>query len=484
MFLVWFRQDLRLDDQLALLAAYQRAKEQHTSIIALYIASPQQWGSHHVAPIQVDLIARRLRHLSDDLARLNIPLIFKRCDNYQQIPAIVAKLADQQGVTDLFYNRQYEYNELMRDHNVDECLTAADIAVHHFDDLLLLPPGSVTTGSGEMYKVFTPFKKRALSLLAETEFDSLKHSLSPQRPLSFKGSDIESIILDYQDEQFPIDNHGAMSSINWFAVEDKIADHLMAFCQERAVDYQRDRDFPAIDGTSQLSPYLAIGALSIRRCYQQLLSYNQCSDDDLGGATWLSELLWREFYKHLSFAYPRLSKGKPFHLWTDNIQWQGKTSDFIAWQRGETGFPIIDAAMRQLNSTGWMHNRLRMITASFLTKDLKIDWRQGEHYFSSKLIDGDFSANNGGWQWAASTGTDAQPYFRIFNPTTQGERFDPKGEFIRQWIPELAEVPDKFIHTPHIWSENATIPLDYPLPIVDHKAERLSAIAMFKAAKE
>lgn len=203
-----------------------------------------------------------------------------------------------------------------------------------------------------------------------------------------------------------------------------------------------------------------------------------------GGAfTWFNELVWREFYRHLIVSWPQLCKHRPFTAWTQWVKWRESPEDLAAWQQGKTGYPIVDAAMRQLNETGWMHNRLRMICASFLVKDLLIDWREGERYFMSQLLDGDLAANNGGWQWAASTGTDAAPYFRIFNPTTQGERFDPEGRFIRHWLPELAAVPDKDIHQPHRWADKHHHQLNYPLPIVDHKTARQNTLAAFEAAK-
>lgn len=250
-------------------------------------------------------------------------------------------------------------------------------------------------------------------------------------------------------------------------------------------DYLRQRDLPALAGTSSLSPYLAIGVLSPRQCFNRLRA--ECpqllEDRESGAFAWLNELIWREFYRHLLVAYPDLCRHRPFIAWTDKVRWCDDAAKLHAWQRGETGYPIVDAAMRQLNATGWMHNRLRMISASFLVKDLLIDWRAGERYFMSQLLDGDLAANNGGWQWAASTGTDAAPYFRIFNPTTQGERFDPQGTFIRKWLPELADVPDNDIHHPHRWSEKQRCTLNYPLPIVDHKQARLETLAAFEAAK-
>ncbi len=204
---------------------------------------------------------------------------------------------------------------------------------------------------------------------------------------------------------------------------------------------------------------------------------------DSGAFTWLNELVWREFYSHLLVAFPRLCRHQPFIQWTQHIHWNDSSTDFAAWKTGQTGYPIVDAAMRQLNTTGWMHNRLRMIVASFLVKDLLIDWRKGEKYFMSQLLDGSLAANNGGWQWSASTGVDASPWFRIFNPTTQGKKFDAQGAFIRHWLPELQQVPDKYIHTPHEWAVISNTALNYPEPIVDHKQARLATLAAFEAGK-
>lgn len=242
--------------------------------------------------------------------------------------------------------------------------------------------------------------------------------------------------------------------------------------------YDQARDFPAVAGTSGLSPYLAIGALSSRMCLAGVISAEQSR----GGTTWKNELLWRDFYHHLMFFIPDLSRQACFHAWGDRLVWDDNPELLAAWQAGETGYPIVDAAMRQLNQTGWMHNRLRMIVASFLTKDLHIDWRHGQAYFMRHLVDGDFPANNGGWQWSASTGCDAQPYFRIFNPVSQGKKFDPGGRFVRAWIPELEAVPDRYVHCPWTW-KGSTQSSAYPPPIVDHAKARLVALQRYSQKK-
>ncbi len=307
-----------------------------------------------------------------------------------------------------------------------------NVVCEGFDDSVILPPGAVMTGNHEMYKVFTPFKNAWLKRLREGMPECVA---APKVRSSGAIDPAPSITLNYPRQSFDTAH---------FPVEEKAAiAQLRQFCQNGAGEYEQQRDFPAVEGTSRLSASLATGGLSPRQCLHRLLAEQPQALDGGAGSVWLSELIWREFYRHLMTYYPSLCKHRPFIAWTDRVQWQSNPAHLKAWQEGKTGYLIVDAAMRQLNSTGWMHNRLRMITASFLVKDLLIDWREGERYFMSQLIDGDLAANNGGWQWAASTGTDAAPYFRIFNPTTQGEKFDREGEFIRQWLPELRDVPGK-----------------------------------------
>ena len=242
---------------------------------------------------------------------------------------------------------------------------------------------------------------------------------------------------------------------------------------------------PAEPGTSQLSPYLAAGVISIRQCLHAALGYNQGELDSgaSGATTWINELLWREFYKHILVGYPRVSMHRAFRPETEALPWRRAPYELEAWQQGRTGFPIIDAAMRQLRETGWMHNRLRMITAMFLSKNLLIDWREGERWFMRHLIDGDLAANNGGWQWSASTGTDSVPYFRLFNPTSQSQRFDPDGQFLRRWLPELQHLSSRDIHSPAT-HHNLFGVIEYPTPIVDLGKSRARALDAFRNLPE
>jgi deoxyribodipyrimidine photo-lyase len=472
MHLVWFRRDLRCADNSALASACKHAQLSGQGVIAAYIATPEQWRHHHMAPIQADLIHRRLLFLQQQLAELNIPLLYAKVPTYKEAVLQIMACAQNHAVTDIYFNNQYEVNEIERDDGLKQ--QAQGIRLHAFNDALLISPGRVVTGKGQPYKVFTPFRKAWLSALRDCNTEPVPLPRPVENPVQLLPQEI------------PVFSYPSADSLFWPADDQTIHQRLETFCQQSAGVYKAQRDYPALSATSSLSPYLANGFISPRQCLKQLLAYHPytCEEQQSGAFTWLNELVWREFYTHLIAAYPKLVKGHAFHSWTELIPWSQNRDHFTAWKHGKTGYPIVDAAMQQLNTLGWMHNRLRMIVASFLTKDLLINWRWGENYFMSKLIDGDFAANNGGWQWAASTGTDAQPYFRIFNPTTQGERFDPKGEFIRQWLPALKTVPDTLIHQPHRWAEREGVTLDYPEPIIDHSEARQHTLHIFKSCKD
>lgn len=466
--LVWFRNDLRINDNLALAAA---CRDPGARVVGLFIVTSEQWRQHAMSPRQAEFIWQHLHSLRAALAERGIALHIRQVTDFTASLTCVRQFCESEGVDALFYNYQYEFNERERDAALEKSL-GQDVVCQGFDDGVLLSPGSVTTGNHEMYKVFTPFSRAFIKRLQE----GLPECVAAPRTRGEAVSASESFPFDYPREEvdatlFPVGERAAIAK-------------LREFCLTPAADYPERRDFPAVEGTSRLSPYLAIGVISPRQCLHRLLQEHPQVLEGGAGSTWLNELIWREFYRHLLVAYPKLCRYRPFIPWTDKVRWRQDEAQFTAWQQGETGYPIVDAAMRQLNATGWMHNRLRMVVASFLVKDLLIDWREGERYFMSQLIDGDLAANNGGWQWAASTGTDAAPYFRIFNPTTQGERFDAEGEFIRRWVPELKAVPGKHIHAPWVWADKQRQTLDYARPIVDHKQARLATLAAYEAARK
>lgn len=465
--LVWLRHDLRYHDNQAFYAARQAAAADNGLVLAVFIATPHSWQQHDMAMIRQDLLRRRVNALTTELAELNIPLLAVEGTDYASAVDIIVKLLPF-GVVAVYAQQEYEIREVTRDKQLIAHLQQQQIPCHWFDRLCVMPPGSILTQQGDIYKVFTPFKRNWLAKLATSGVHCFA---KPAAQVSAK--------LTLPD--LPVMQQGDNSSAQWPVAELEVLNRMRAFCQQKVHEYATDRDFPAVDGTSMLSAYLAIGVISAQQCVARLQheARLQLEQEKSGAAVWLSELIWRDFYKHILVAFPKLIKHRAFQTETEQIVWPNNPVLFEAWCRGETGYPIVDAAMRQLNVTGWMHNRLRMITASFLVKDLHIDWRWGERYFMTKLIDGDFAANNGGWQWAASTGTDAAPYFRIFNPVTQSERFDPAGSFIRQYLPMLESKTNKEIHWPH----KPITPKGYFRPVVEHNEARKLTLALFSAVK-
>ena len=468
--LIWFRQDLRLHDHGALWHATNSG-----STIALVILSPEQWQQHNDAPIKIDFYLRQLQQLKIDLAQLNIPLIIKTIPLWHDIAPYIQQLCQNLNIQYIHANIECGVNELQRDFKVQNLLNqhAQDLVLHH--DRTLFPVGSIRNKSNTPYQVFGAFKKYC--------YEQLSISIPqcyPKPEIQAKiTSPIESEDIPSLEQIYPSDWQANSHPI-WAISEQHAWSLLDDFIEDRVEHYQTERDFPHIEGTSQLSSYLNIGILSIRQCIQALFrsqnSYFQI--ESTGQQTWLDELLWREFYQHILFDFPRVSKHLPFKINTQNIPWRDAPDDLKAWQTAQTGIPIVDAGMRQMLATGWIHNRVRMIVAMFLCKNLLIDWRQGEQWFMQHLIDGDLAANNGGWQWCASTGTDSVPYFRIFNAVFQSQKFDADGDYIRQWVPELAHLDAKTIHEPY--AKNPNMQLKYPKPIVDLKSSRIRAIEAFK----
>ncbi|WP_378080610.1 deoxyribodipyrimidine photo-lyase [Aeromonas bestiarum] len=467
--LVWFRNDLRLADNPALRHACAETGE----VAALFVISPIQWRQHKMAPIRQRFMLAQVDALGRELASLGIQLHLLRVETFAELPAALAALSRQLGVTHLYANQAIELDEQRRDRAVSAVLAEQETSCHWFNGCCVLPPGRVLTGSGEMFKVFTPFSRAWLKALEEDGFVIHRAPAPRGEPLLWQ---------PLAERDFVDADLGEMTpDPRWPVGEAEALRRLHAFLEQAVLDYGETRDFPAQAGTSILSPYLAAGIISPRQCVgalQQRLGYRPQSKAQ-PGFVWLNELVWRDFYRHLLVLVPTLSMNLPFKPETAALPWGWDPEALAAWSEGRTGYPIVDAAMRCLNATGWMHNRLRMIVASFLTKDLHIHWRLGEDYFMSQLIDGDLAANNGGWQWAAGTGADAAPYFRVFNPTTQGQRFDPQGDFIRTWVTELADVPAAYVHQPHDWLRLKE-GRGYPAPMVDHAVARVRAIEMFR----
>jgi len=460
--LVWFRNDLRVNDNPALYHACQQGK----AVSAIYIVNPDQWREHDDADVKIDFWQRNLAYLKKSLAALNIELHFFQVDSYQQIPDLIKIICQQWKIEQLHFNHEYPINERLRDKNVVDSIAQINVTYQGYHDQLLLPPATVRTKTGTPFKVFTPFSKQAKLHLDQTLY------LYPL-PIIQTAINVTKLAEEYHLDKigWPIISEDLHSF--WPAGEQHAFSRVAHFCQKSIGDYKNNRDIPSLGGTSRLSPYLASGIISVRQCWNA--SWQYCEPND-GVHVWQNELLWREFYKNVLIDYPHVSRHKPWKPFTDNIEWRHHEQELTAWQQGQTGFPLVDAAMRQLLARGWMHNRLRMVTAMFLSKHLLIDWRLGERWFMQHLIDGELAANNGGWQWSASTGTDSVPYFRIFNPVTQSKRFDPQGQFIRHYVPELAHLSDKEIHMP----TKINRPKSYPEPMVDLTFGRNRALAAFK----
>jgi deoxyribodipyrimidine photo-lyase len=386
----------------------------------------------------------------------------------------IPQLASQLQVDAVFCNHDYEPAAIARDAMVASRLQQENRAFHHYKDQVIFEKNEVLTQAGKPYGVFTPYKNAWLKTIQDGH-------LQPY-PVE---SQIKNLAPIGQPNALPsLASLGfAATNLSELGIKPGMQGGLALFddFKNRMVHYQEARNFPAVKGVSYLSVHLRFGTVSIRH-----LARTAMQAHNAGAQTWLSELIWRDFYVQILHHRPQLADGHAYKAEFEHLAFSNDSALFAAWCEGRTGYPLVDAAMRQLNSSGFMHNRLRMIAASFLVKDLLIDWRWGESYFAEQLIDFDFSANNGGWQWAASTGCDAQPWFRIFNPTTQSERFDPAGKFIRRYVPELAACSDKEIHAPWALSSerlqvlNLRLGKDYPAPVVDHATQRGLALALYK----
>ena len=468
--LVWYRNDLRVADHSPLAAALACGKP----VRAVYQLCPQQWDAHDVAPLRRWYVLESLRELGKALAAIGVSLEILESDDFSSAPGLLAALCKKHGVTDLYCNREYPLNELNRDRAVAQALRPLSVNLHGFDDGVLVPPRQLKTGKGTPYTVFTPYARAWRRWLADNP-PLLPALPGGQKAVSFRRNAaidraLQALSLNRELKQ------------GWQPGERAARQMLDDFLAAGLADYGNARDFPARPGTSGLSTALSAGTLSAQRCYvlagREMLGNPAAAE---GARVWINELAWRDFYRQIMANFPGLARGLPFRPETACIRWNDNESLFRAWCDGRTGYPLVDAAMRQLRQTGWMHNRLRMVSAMFLSKHLFIDWRRGERWFMQNLMDGDLAANNGGWQWSASTGTDAAPYFRVFSPIRQSERFDAGGDFIRRLVPELAALNDKQIHQP--WKHADLVP-DYPAPVVEHKGVKEKVTAAFQAARQ
>ncbi|MBV1775587.1 DNA photolyase family protein [Burkholderiaceae bacterium DAT-1] len=460
----WFRRDLRVHDHAAL---YHALKSGHP-VIPVFIFDTDILDHLPRTDRRVEFIHSCIAELKHALQAKGSDLLVRTGSARTLIP----QLAQQLNAHAVYCNRDYEPGAIARDAGVADQLAAHGANLHSFKDQVIFEQREILTGQSKMYSVFTPYKRAWLK--AVTPFHVKPYpvqryigALSPREPEPMPSlADIGFCETNLRELGVKPGTEGAEA--------------LWADFLDRMPDYHVARDFPGKKGVSYLSVHLRFGTVSIRELAGYALQHQ-----DEGSQTWLSELIWRDFYQQILWHRPDVVE-HAFKPEYDALPFPNDPALFKAWCDGQTGYPIVDAAMRQLNRTGFMHNRLRMIAASFLVKDLLIDWRWGERYFAEHLIDFDLSANNGGWQWAASTGCDAQPYFRIFNPVSQSEKFDPDGRFIRRYVPELALLHEADIHAPwlakplNLKAKGIELGRDYPLPVVDHATQRELALALFK----
>ncbi|MEJ5989693.1 deoxyribodipyrimidine photo-lyase [Ramlibacter sp. PS3R-8] len=475
--LMWFRRDLRLADNAALFHALKAAPQVHCTFVfdtAILDALPRQ-------DRRVEFIRESAAELDDALRQAGSAgagLVALHGDAAREVPALAARL----GVQAVFANHDDEPQAMERDARVRDRLSAAGIAFHTSKDHVVFEREEVLTQAGTPYSVFTPYSRAWLAKLDSFYLRAYPVERYATR-LAARPQELRRPVPTLEDLGFRPTNLRKLPLPTGAAGGRTLVEDFTA----RIDRYDELRDLPALKGPSYLGVHLRFGTVSIRQL--AALAHERQSS---GAGTWLKELAWRDFYFQVLANFPQVGQGRSFKADYDRIAWEDgpdAQSLFAAWCEGRTGYPLVDAAMAQINQTGYMHNRLRMVTASFLCKDLGIDWRWGERYFAEKLNDYEFASNNGGWQWASSSGCDAQPYFRIFNPVSQGERFDADGKFTLRYLPQLAKLPRKVLHAP--WTarpvdlEAAGVVLgkDYPTPIVDHAQAREATLRRYAVVR-
>jgi deoxyribodipyrimidine photo-lyase len=467
--LVWFRHDLRLDDQPALRGAVDRG----APVVPVFIWSPEEDGGWPEGSATRWWLHHSLAAFAGELERCGSRLIIRRGP---ALPALIA-LADETGARALFHNRRYEPSALLHDQAVTRGLHAAGLVVESFPGNVLFEPGTITTSTGTPYQVFTPFW-RTLQARGEP-VEPLLAPKAVSAPVAWPPS-------------LPLDELALLPRIDWDAglratwrpgaAGGEIA--LRSFLEHAIDGYETRRDLCAEEGTSRLSPWLNRGDISPRSVWHR--AQGTSSDGRRDHVTvdvepFLRQLAWREFAQHLLYHFP-MTPDQPLRSSFEDFPWRDDQQTLHAWQHGTTGYPLVDAGMRQLWQTGWMHNRVRMVVASFLVKDLLHPWQAGARWFWDTLVDANLANNTLGWQWCAGCGADAAPFFRIFNPTRQGTRFDPDGTYVSRWVPELARVPARWIHEPAkapagvLRDAIVRLGIDYPYPLVDHAAARKRAL--------
>ena len=484
----WFKCDLRTKDNYGLHLASEKAKSKGVPLIGMFLASPQDWQAHLTSAVRVDFVLRTLEVLKQDLAALDIPLYVETVEKRKRIPARILELCDTWGTSHVFCNTEYEVDELRREAALTGDCLENGISFNAVPDTCVVEPGKLESGAGKQFSVYTPWFRKWCAYLNQT-LKGLEEFPAPARNPAQTRKKFHDLfgckVPEAPDtKKLSLEEERRFQNM-WPPGEHEAHERLGKFIKQKIKQYSELRNVPSANSTSVLSVHLAAGTLTARACIRAAQEANSTKNLDSGLESiksWISEVAWRDFYKHTMVHWPFVCMNKSFKPEYTNIKWEYDMDNFKAWTEGKTGFPIVDAAMRQQNHSGYLHNRCRMIVASFLAKDLLIDWRMGERYFMEHLIDGDFASNNGGWGFSSSTGVDPQPYFRIFNPLLQSEKFDPDGAYIRKWVPELKDLKDnKAVHDPYGRGAEVLAKKNrYPRQIVDHKAVRERALARYK----
>ncbi|KAF8663504.1 hypothetical protein AX16_001070 [Volvariella volvacea WC 439] len=523
----WMRMaDLRIYDNKALSMASMDAQQEGIPLVAFFVISPQDYIAHDRSARRIDFTLRNLTLLKSSLAKLNIPLHVMVHAPRRTIPSQIVSMLRSLDCTRLYANIEYEVDELRRDIQLCKLAQEQGLSVKLYHNKCMVEPGIITKKDGTAYAVYSPYQKNWIQTINQDLSKYTQEFRTPQPnsedfkenvrftawfesevPNSVEGFELDDVDQAKMSEIWPGGEDAAREILRRFLETKARTSQMGAISpltpgaeafpkRSRVSQYHQERDHVNKDTTSRLSVYLSSGVISVRDCIRSAMKVSgEQQAVDARGTTgigrWVQELAWRDFYTSILACYPRLSMGRPYLEKFANVVWEdhqapGDTRDDAGdrdgemlrrWKAGMTGFPIVDATMRCIREMGWVHNRLRMITAMFLVKDLMIDWRVGERYFMQQLIDGDLASNNGGWQWCASTGVDPCPYFRIFNPYSQSGKADPTGAFIHHWVPELRKLRGKDLHKP---SASAADKLGYPRPIVDHEGARDRALRRYK----
>jgi deoxyribodipyrimidine photo-lyase len=477
----WMRRDMRLSDNMALYEALATGEP----VVPVFVADPQILKVHNMGAARMTFCFDSVRDLDQRLRQAKAGYVVIR---YGDPLEELSRIAKDVKASTIFFNRDYSPLALKRDERVAQGLTEEGIDAVSFKDLVIWEEGEILSQSGQPYSVFTAYLRQWEALtpppVVGPAYPDIPDFQTPDGITCDELPTLEDLGLPPAHEMQPAGE---------VAAQERMAEWFDLRSGESVAHYRENRNLPALnEGTSRLSPHIRFGTVSVRTLYAlardagaRTTTAERRKSIDL----WISELAWRDFYYQALFHYPRIHRGA-FVKKYNRLKWSYEEDAFAAWQAGLTGYPYIDAAMRELHQSGFMHNRARMAVANFLTKDLLVDWRRGYDHFMRLLTDGDPASNNGGWQWAASTGPSAQPYFRVFNPTSQGKKHDPDGMYIRKWVPELRRVPTRLIHEPWRMSPaeqreaGCMMGTDYPLPIVDHEDRRERALAMYKAVED